>query len=163
MALADTETVICLNREDMASGYFSIWTSERPIFDRLCRRIGGRDKLLECKVGIRAGKEGSWDCQVPIAYFNRATFAIGRRRASNLTPEQRKAVGDRLKPTRKARNAQASNGFSASDSKNDLEGRPDGRKLILPCCYDDAGQARAGVVRPAGLAPASFWPYQTPT
>jgi hypothetical protein len=40
----------------MVEGYFVLWTSERSVFDRLCRRIDGRDKLPGCQADLRAGR-----------------------------------------------------------------------------------------------------------
>src|SRR5262245_14173711 len=89
-ANAERETVSCSNEEDSAEWFFTLWTSVPSVFRRLCRRIGGRNKLTACLAGIRDSREASWDCQVSIEFLNLATFAIGKRRQKQLSMGQKR-------------------------------------------------------------------------
>src|SRR5262245_27480374 len=106
MSNSERETVICLNDADADEGYFSFWTSEPAHFRRLCRRIGGREKLIACQSSVRDGHEASWDCRVPIEFFSSATFAIGKRRSKQLSTAQKQSLGERLKIARNLKNSQ---------------------------------------------------------
>ena len=92
MELAEMETTILLNSGDMADLFFIFRTTDRHAFNRLVKRIGGADNLIEIETEKDAdGTAWSWDCKVPVKYFNRTTFAIGQWKPRNLTAEQRQA------------------------------------------------------------------------
>ena len=93
----ERETIIVLNRADMAEGLFTFGTSEASEFRRLCRRIGGQDKLLGLRTRQQGCKIAWWEAQVPIRFLSRTTWAIGARKPRSLTDKQREAMRRRAR------------------------------------------------------------------
>jgi hypothetical protein len=87
--MSDNETIILINDADVADGFFRFSTSKPKQFAKLCKRIGGEDKLLEVKVSTQGTKVTSWVCKVPIAYLSKRNWSIGPKRkgsARSFTP-----------------------------------------------------------------------------
>lgn len=120
MSDAETETVITINREDLKSGFFTVWTSDRLVFDRLVRRVGGREKIKFLRIGRANGRERSWDMEVPVEYLNQRTFAIGARKPKTLTEAQRQALAERGRRAFGHRRMQTVLMPASSDLKTDL-------------------------------------------
>lgn len=80
----ERETVITLNDEDAT---VHIWTAQRPVVDRLKKN----DNYTMTESGNHEGTE--WAAfTIP-----KAKFRFTEKRTYNLTDEQRKAVGERLR------------------------------------------------------------------
>ena len=123
MSDAETETVITLNREDLKLGFFTVWTADRLVFDRLMRRIGGRDKIKFLRIGRANGRERSWDMEIPVEFLNMRTFAIGARKAKRLSEAQRQALSEGAKRGFRRR----SNGTVPSSASSDSQ---DGSEVV---------------------------------
>jgi hypothetical protein len=95
------ETIILINDEDRKEGFFTVSTSKITDFQKLCRRIGGEDKLISLETCTQARKITEWICKVPIEFFNTTNFSIGKKRQVNLSPEQKAVMAERLKEARK--------------------------------------------------------------
>lgn len=85
--MSDNETIILINDSDVANGFFRWSTSKPKQFSKLCKRIGGEDKLLEVKLSHQGSKITSWVCKVPVEYLSKRNWSIGpKRRASGRSP-----------------------------------------------------------------------------
>jgi hypothetical protein len=81
LSMRDEETIILLNQEEMREGYFTFGTSVPREYKRLIKRIGGVNKLKSLNLSKTPSGVVTWyDCKVPIEYYFRNTFAIGKRR-----------------------------------------------------------------------------------
>ena len=80
------ETVIVINDEDKKEGYFTLSTSKKDVFLRICRRIGGEDKLIEKRCTGSEGKTAEWILKIPIKYISTNTFSIGKKKPGNPNP-----------------------------------------------------------------------------
>lgn len=77
MEKSEKETVMILNRADLDDGFFIFGTSQKSHFQKLCKRIKGRDKLLDVKhTKSQDGKSGWWECLVPSKFLSYSTFGI---------------------------------------------------------------------------------------
>lgn len=93
----ESETIILLNDGDLKAGYFSFSTSKAVDFKKLCRRIGGEDLLKDLAISYSGKKITMWSCKVPTEFFNKGTFAIGKKAKRNFTPEHLEALKQRFK------------------------------------------------------------------
>ncbi len=77
MEKSEKETVVILNRADLEDGFFVFGTSQKSHFQKLCKRINGRDKLLDLKyTKSKDGKSSWWECRVPAKFLSRSTFGV---------------------------------------------------------------------------------------
>lgn len=95
METSEHETIILLNQGDLAEGYFWFSTTKESIFNKLCNRIGGKDKILEVKVS-----HDCWNCKLPRKFWKGASMCIGKPRA--ISDSQRDALRTRGFKGRKA-------------------------------------------------------------
>jgi hypothetical protein len=95
------ETIILLNEEDRKEGFFVFSTSKAVDYQRLIRRIGGEENLIDTQVSTQGKKVVEWICKVPIEFISKSTFSIGKKRQVNLTPERRAELAERMKNARK--------------------------------------------------------------
>jgi hypothetical protein len=72
MGIEEQETVVLFNRADMREGYFRFYTSVSADNDRI-KKVVGKDL-------IQFGKGKGWDYKVPIKYYRKACFGVGRKR-----------------------------------------------------------------------------------
>lgn len=112
MELAERETQIMAggsevlaNQADLHEGFFYFYTSDPADFRRLCRIIGGQDKLVSLRVSTQKGETRTWQAKVPARFYKRQAFGIGRPRKLTMSKERRVAAGDRLKAWRTAQEA----------------------------------------------------------
>ena len=111
MGLAERETQvmtptgseILANDADLADGWFLFYTMNPADFRRLCKRIGGQDKLVGLDTTRCEGDVTSWSAKVPTRFYNRTTFGIGHRKPVKLTEAERAARVDRLRNLAKRR------------------------------------------------------------
>ena len=71
MNKSDRESVICINEQDRIDGWFNFWTTEKTVFNKLCKKIGGENNLISVKKSHR-----SYDCVVPIRFWSKARIGI---------------------------------------------------------------------------------------
>ena len=76
----EQETHIVMNKADAAEGYFRFSTTVKSDYLRLIKRIGGQDKLINLKMATKDADPVEWICKVPIAYFRKTTFGVGKAR-----------------------------------------------------------------------------------
>jgi hypothetical protein len=81
--MSDNETIILINDSDVAEGFFRWSTSKPKQFTKLCKRIGGEDKLLEVKLTNHGSKITSWACKVPVEYLSKRNWSIGPKRKAS--------------------------------------------------------------------------------
>jgi hypothetical protein len=73
----ELETHISWTKADLEAGFFFFYTSRRPHFERLLRKIGGKKNLLECTEQITAkGAFLGALCKVPAQYLSERGFAV---------------------------------------------------------------------------------------
>ncbi len=96
----ELETHILINQADRDDGYFTVYTSHRPHYDKLCKRVGKANfvSLREIK---ESGRVVAWDIKIPYAYLSPASFGVrilGRspvKRTLNATQKEALARGRR--------------------------------------------------------------------
>jgi hypothetical protein len=77
MDRSEKETLIIVNRADLDEGFFIFGTSQKTHFQKLCKRVRGRDKLIDVKhTKSRDGKSVWWECRVPCEFLSRSTFGV---------------------------------------------------------------------------------------
>jgi len=81
--MSDNETIILINDADVALGFFRWSTTKPKQFAKLCKRIGGEEKLLEIKLSHQGNKITSWVCKVPIEYLSKRNWSIGPKRKAS--------------------------------------------------------------------------------
>src|SRR5512135_2842214 len=88
MLKCEHETHLLLNDADKEEGFFRFGTTKPEHFTRLIRRIGGKEKLLECRESKEkgTGRTIEWICKVPIEYSNPTNWAVGKRGKRVLSP-----------------------------------------------------------------------------
>ena len=73
----NNETIILINEEESKDGYFSFGTSLERNFKRLCRRVGGKGKLIEVRESrTKDGKTNWWECKVALKYLSKSHFGV---------------------------------------------------------------------------------------
>lgn len=93
---AEQETIININRADLDDGFFSFYTSYHRDFERLCRRIGGEENLLDLKLSLDPdGAPWGWNVKVPKEFYSRVNFGIRTPR------KQRSILSSETKPNRR--------------------------------------------------------------
>ena len=103
METSEQETIIVVNQADIRDGYFRFNTTRRKDFERLCKRVGGKENLLATSEGKdKDGSVTSWRCKVPARFWKAAAFGIGIKRVSKGNPAALQAA----LAARKARQAQ---------------------------------------------------------
>jgi hypothetical protein len=81
---SERETLLIFNQDDLDRGFFRFGTSQKSAFDRLCRRVGGIERLID--VTFSRNKKGEttwWEAHVPVKYLSGAHFGV--RKHSSLT------------------------------------------------------------------------------
>jgi hypothetical protein len=79
---AERETIIVINLEDSDNGYFVVYTTEKGMFNKVCKKVGGEDKLRYCKKS-----KDSYECGVPIDLWNGIKFLAPRNKKKRKTYE----------------------------------------------------------------------------
>lgn len=75
--MSDMEMILLVNDGDMAEGYFRVSTTKEATFNRLCKRIGGKDKLLELKESKSSeGKTVCWNMKLPRKMLSVTSFGV---------------------------------------------------------------------------------------
>lgn len=93
----EQETIIIINEADKKAGYIVFSTSKAVDFKRLCKRIGGQEFLKDLAISYAGKKVTMWNCKVPVEFFNKSTFAIGKRTKKKFTPEHMALLKQRFK------------------------------------------------------------------
>lgn len=71
MEKAEQETIVTINQADRDEGYFTFGTSYRPHWERLVKRMGGQEKLIEVRESKSTTGEITWrQARVPIVYLH---------------------------------------------------------------------------------------------
>ena len=87
----ERETVITINVADLDAGYFLFGTTEKCLFNRLCKRVG-KSNLMNIEESQR------WfECRVPKEFLNLKTFAIGKKRKRVVSAAQKERLISYLK------------------------------------------------------------------
>jgi len=76
----ENETIILINDGDVAQGFFRWSTTKPKQFAKLCKRVGGEERLLEVKLSHHGARITSWTCKVPVEYLSKRNWSIGIRR-----------------------------------------------------------------------------------
>lgn len=90
MEKCERETIIRINRADSEEGYFTFDTSYKPDYERLLRRIGGKENALSVKSTRDIRGENSWIVRVPICYYRQGVFGIGKKRVGGKSGFKKK-------------------------------------------------------------------------
>jgi len=74
---SEHETILTIGDQDRSEGFFRFGTSKADHFNKVCKRIGGRSKLIALKENTDSqGKTVWYDCWVPVKYLSKHTFGI---------------------------------------------------------------------------------------
>ena len=88
---AERELIICYNLEDADNNYFTIWTTEKGIFRKICKKIGGEDKLIRCRK-----TNHTFEFEVPIQFFSKNNFGIKSSKENKSKKKKLKSIGESL-------------------------------------------------------------------
>jgi hypothetical protein len=77
MEKSEKETLVSWTQQDLEEGFFWFYTSLEHHYQRLIKRVGGKQNLLEVRLEV-AGKGGfgGANCKVPAEYLSETTFSI---------------------------------------------------------------------------------------
>ena len=76
MGNPETETMITINQADRDEGFFRVGTSYRPHYEKILKRIGGADHLVEIKTSSTKERDTWWELKIPIKYLSLSNFGI---------------------------------------------------------------------------------------
>lgn len=76
----EDETILILNEGDKKEGFFRFSTTKFIDFERLCRRVGGVENLLEVRTSTEGKRVISWVCKVPFKFIVINSWKVGKRR-----------------------------------------------------------------------------------
>lgn len=79
----DDETIIICNEGDRREGFFRWSTTKANDFEKLKRRVGGEQELINVVVTTDGKQVTSWMCKVPIRFLSRAHWGVGKKKAGN--------------------------------------------------------------------------------
>jgi hypothetical protein len=77
MALEEQETMITINQADKKEGFFKYATSRKCDYEKLLRRVKGKENLIEVNESKnREGEITFYTCKVPLKYLSPSSYGV---------------------------------------------------------------------------------------
>ena len=110
MTRAERETVIVANLADLDEGWFSVETTEKGTYERLCRLVGDRLKVEIHKSSL-TGQITTWECRVPAEFWGGKLLHVRK-------PREKRPISDQQKEMMSQR------GFALGARRRGIKGQP---------------------------------------
>jgi hypothetical protein len=91
--MSDNEIITIWNEHDARNGWFTIGTSLQRQRDRIVRRVGAENVLLERVSRSRRDNKPTWfELTLPIALFARASCGVRKAKRTKLETDSATAI-----------------------------------------------------------------------